>query len=169
MVTYTLILALLFVYQLKHFFADYILQTKYMLGKFHSGWNFFFPLLAHVAVHGLMTYFIVVVTLSYYHPDADAWPYALAIGGFDMLVHFIMDRLKAGPRYMGRWKPLTAPDYLAARRVVEISGGKNITLYMEAQDKLRSNLLFWWALGFDQMVHHLTHYACISAILVLAS
>lgn len=27
-----------------------------------------------------------------------------------------------------------------------------------------SNKFFWWSLGFDQMVHHLTHYVIIFAL-----
>lgn len=116
------ILILLVVFQVKHFLADYPLQNRYMLGKFLPGWAFFFPLLSHVMVHGLFTFFIV---LAWTGDDM----LAMMLASLDGLVHFLMDRLKAGPRYLGRWK--------------------------------HDSPFFWWALGLDQMVHHLTHYLII--------
>jgi hypothetical protein len=126
---------LLIVYQLKHFLADFPLQGKYMLGKFKPGWDFLGPLLAHVGVHGAFT--LLIATLCHN-------PYAPWIATFDMVVHFTMDRIKASPKYLGRFKPLTAKDYPTSTDVEK-----------------RSNTLFWWSLGLDQMVHHLTHYIII--------
>lgn len=49
-----LVFFLLGMFQIKHFVADYPLQIPYMLGKMkETGW--FFPLLSHVSVHGLIT------------------------------------------------------------------------------------------------------------------
>lgn len=158
---------LLVVYQLKHFLADYVLQGEYMLGKFKPGWDFLKPLLAHVGVHGVMTFAIASTLLHGSHLG-----YAVLIGLFDATVHFFMDRIKASPAYMGRWKPLTAAEWLAAKETVrapclgDACGG--LCDYYDAdgaQQKLRGNKLFWWALGFDQAVHHLTHYACVYFIL----
>lgn len=146
-----LMFALLVAYQLKHFFADYPLQRPWMLGKFKPGWDFVGPLSAHAAVHALMTLGIVLSVRPL------LWWLALVDGG----VHFVMDRIKASPRYMGRWKPLTAETYpeamLTAQTCEEVDG----VAVHAARAKLRSNRLFWDALGFDQMVHHLTHYFCI--------
>lgn len=132
---------LLIVYQVKHLFADFPLQTAYMLGKFKDGWDFLLPLLAHVGVHGLFTLGIVL----YFTGD-------LLLGSslacFDIVVHFVMDRIKAGKKYLGRWEPLTAKDYPTA-----------------SDEEKRHNTYFWWSLGFDQMVHHLTHYAIIACII----
>lgn len=118
--------ALLVAFQVKHFLADFPLQGRYMLGKFKPGWDFVPPLLAHVGVHGSMTFTIACAA----HASL-ALAVGLALG--DAAVHFAMDRIKAGPRYLGRWKP--------------------------------DSPFFWWALGLDQMVHHLTHYAVIWVLL----
>jgi hypothetical protein len=123
-------------YQLKHFVADYPLQAnRYMLGKFRDDWGFVGPLLAHVAVHGGLTALITVWLVG---------PWCLALAVLDATIHFGMDRLKAGRRYLGRFKPLTAET------------GPTAT-----PRQWRENNYFWWAVGFDQMVHHMTHYAII--------
>lgn len=176
---------LLVVYQLKHFLADYILQGEYMLGKFKPGWAFLGPLLAHVAVHGGMTLVIADLTFAALAPDmlpgVRGWMFLLA--GCDMLVHFFMDRIKAGPKYMGRWKPLSATEWKLAKMLEWTAAGdpmpewEHVYEYTpeEAQEereaaikRLRGNKLFWWCLGFDQMVHHLTHYVLIFAMLRIA-
>ena len=175
------IFLLLCVYQLKHFLADYLLQGKYMLGKFKPGWDFLGPLTAHVGVHGLMTFGICGVFWLFFAQGMlfdDQALYAAGVALLDVSVHFVMDRIKASPKYMGRWKPLTGPQWLEAKKtVVELTstlypnfwqGPHGDNLLDQARAKLRGNRLFWWVLGFDQMVHHLTHYACIYAILKLA-
>jgi hypothetical protein len=130
------VILLLIIYQLKHFIADYPLQGKYMLQKFLPDWSFFFPLLAHTGVHAIMTF---CISLCFANIKTAA---TLAI--FDMVVHFTMDRIKAGPKYLGKYKPLTAKEYPTS-----------------TVSQKRSNTLFWWSLGLDQMIHHLTHYVII--------
>lgn len=115
----TLLFALLIVFQLKHFLADYPLQGKYMLGKFKDGWDWVIPLLAHSSVHFIFTLMICSIV------NPSLWWLALV----DFVIHFSMDRIKAGKNFLGRFK---------------------------IEDKR-----FWWSLGFDQMVHHLTHYFVI--------
>ena len=93
-----------------------------MLGKAKKrGW--LLPLLAHAAVHGYGSLLILLLVKR----DL-AW---LAI--FDFAIHFLMDRVKASPNILNRFKP--------------------------------DNKYFWWCLGFDQMIHHLTHYLIILLIL----
>lgn len=179
----TAIFTLLLLYQLKHFLADYPLQRPWMLGKFLPGWQFVVPLAAHCAVHGLMTFGIAVVY------SGRPW-FALTLAALDFTVHFLMDRIKASPKWMGRWKPLTASGYMQAQKIVTGAGCSrreydcgdvrcdvhhaNCAQHLgpecwhgsefetvEARRKLRSNRLFWDALGVDQMVHHLTHYLII--------
>jgi hypothetical protein len=128
-------LYLVIIYQLKHFLADYPLQRRYMLGKFRPDWGFVMPLLAHVGVHGVMTFIITVGFVGW-----QAIPLTL----FDMTIHFFMDRIKASAKYLGRYKPLTAE-----------------TAPKATPEQWQSNDHFWWSLGLDQMVHHLTHYAII--------
>jgi hypothetical protein len=127
----SLVFLLLIAYQLKHFVADYPLQGRYMLGKFRPGWDFLGPLAAHAAVHGALTFCI-----AGFFSGSPRTAACLAL--FDSAVHFAMDRIKAGPKYLGRFKDMAfAP--------------------------------FWWCLGFDQMVHHLTHYAIIYWLVTHAS
>lgn len=124
-----MIFILLVVFQLKHFLADYIFQTQYMLGKSKTGWNFVPPLVAHAMVHAGMTLLIVGIIDPSPIIHSKAW---LALVDFG--AHFTMDRIKAGPRYLGRFKDTNKPQ-------------------------------FWWALGFDQMIHHVTHYFIIWEII----
>lgn len=139
MVSLSLVLALLVAFQVKHFVADYPLQGRFMLGKFREDWGFLKPLLAHVAVHAVGTFLIT------------CWfgvGQALCLALFDASAHFVMDRAKASKRYLGRFKPLTAD-----------------TAPTATPAQWRSNTFFWWSLGFDQAVHHLTHYAVIAYLL----
>lgn len=135
------IFILLVLFQIKHFLADYPLQTEYMLGKFKDGKDFILPLAAHALTHAGFTFCI-----SYAFTRSPGLSVSLAL--FDFTVHFIMDRIKAGKKYLGRYKPLTAKDFPTA-----------------TETQKRHNAYFWWSLGFDQMIHHLTHYAIIAAII----
>jgi hypothetical protein len=137
----TTLFALLLAFQVKHFLADYPLQSPaFFLGKFRRGWDFLPALVAHALIHGGLTSMICAVAGA-------PFGRCLLLGAFDTLVHGTMDRIKAGHRYMGRWKPLTASEYPTATPAQKLG-----------------NKLFWNALGFDQMVHHLTHYAVIWAL-----
>lgn len=88
-------------FQVKHFVADYPLQFPYMLRKFRPGWDFVLPLTAHCAVHALGTLAICL----YVRPQL--WWLTLC----DFAVHFVMDRLKSGPRFLGRFKDATGTMY----------------------------------------------------------
>jgi len=121
----TEIFLLLILFQIKHFVADYPLQGAYMLGKFkREGWVL--PLAAHCGVHAVFTFAIATAF-------ADV-KLAVVAAVIDFVLHFAMDRLKASPDMMGRFKP--------------------------------DNPKFWYALGFDQMVHHVTHYLIIAMIVL---
>lgn len=86
------------IFQVKHFLADYILQTGWMLKKGRKKIkDWFFPLLAHASVHGLLTFFIV----SLFTFD---FSFSFAMGFVDLNLHFIMDRVKASPYLLGRFK-----------------------------------------------------------------
>lgn len=115
------------VFQIKHFIADFPLQFPYMLRKQISGWEFIVPLSMHCGVHALLTLAICLLTVP------SLWYLAVV----DFVIHFVMDRIKSGPKYLGRFN-----------------------------DVHRS--AFWIALGFDQMVHHLTHTYIIYRIVIHA-
>ena len=119
-----LIFTLLIVFQIKHFICDFPLQGKFMLGKFKPGWDFVLPLAAHSGVQALGT---LLVTLLFA-------PELCFLAPIDFTLHFIIDRLKADKRLLGRWNP--------------------------------QQPYFWWALGFDQCLHHITHYGFILVILL---
>ena len=83
------------VFALKHYLADFILQTNWMArGKERSGgWTR--PLAAHVAVHAALTLPICLVA------EPRLWWLALV----DLLVHFATDRGKTLLSHWGGWKP----------------------------------------------------------------
>lgn len=105
---------LLIFFEFKHFVADFLLQNKYMLGKFKPGWGFVLPLSAHCAVHAAFTLGLLL-TLG----QSNLWPLAV----FDFVSHFFIDRLKASPKLLGKWHP--------------------------------NDSKFWYALGLDQLLHHI--------------
>lgn len=117
------ILLLLVLFQLKHFICDYPLQVQYMLGKANVT-NWVLPLLAHSSVHATGTFLVV----SLFNVKL-----AVVLAILDLILHFIVDRIKASPNLGGRWNP-TQPK-------------------------------FWWALGADQMTHHLINYVFIYLII----
>ncbi|MCJ8275433.1 MAG: DUF3307 domain-containing protein [Bdellovibrionales bacterium] len=96
-----LIFILLIIYQVKHYIADFPLQREYMLRKTNPRWDFALPLAMHCAVHGVGTLIICMV----YAPSL--WWLALV----DFVVHFVADRLKSGPRYLGRFNDLSKPGF----------------------------------------------------------
>jgi hypothetical protein len=158
----TTVFTLLIAYQIKHWLCDFPLQTPYMIGKFkETGW--IAPLAAHAGVHAAFTAVIALFCA------ASVWT-ILLVAALDFTLHFTMDRIKASPKLMGRWKPVTGPEYLRFTGILNHTDGNPIPhaeqTYKEAESRLRGNTLFWLALGFDQCFHHLTHYLII-AILVL--
>jgi hypothetical protein len=142
------IFTLLVIFQIKHFVADFLLQVpiKYMLGKFKSGWDFVLPLAAHCAVHGYLT---LIICLYY---DKSYWWLAVV----DFVVHFLVDRLKAGPKYFGRFKSLSANEMIPL-----IQKHKAGLLSIEDKKLIRDNGIYYITLGLDQMLHSLTHYFII--------
>lgn len=131
-------LLLWLVFETKHYIADYVWQTEYMLRKFlPTGWER--PLAAHCLVHAGLTLAICL----FVNP-------ALAVGLalLDFVVHFAMDRVKASPRLLGRYKSLCASEFKDA-----------------SKRQMRDNRRYWLAMGFDQYVHHVTNLAIV-AILV---
>lgn len=92
---------LLVLFQIKHFIGDFPLQREYMLKKFLPGWEFFVPLATHCFVHSLLT-LAIVMAVSF-----DLWWLAVV----DFVTHFIMDRIKSGPRYLGRFSDNRSPGF----------------------------------------------------------
>lgn len=161
-----MIFTLLVIYQIKHFLCDYPLQNKYMLGKFKPGNACVMPLAAHCSVHALATLLIAL----YFKPDLALW---LAL--LDFSAHFVMDMVKANQKLLGRFKALDASSYkiiaematdgTAAGLPLTLSGDSVEQTKSYGRERLRNNTYFWWALGLDQSVHHLTHYLIIYFLL----
>lgn len=166
-------LLLLVLFQLKHFLADFPLQTQYMLGKFKGGKAWILPLLAHGLVHAAFTFLI-----AYAFTRSPIFSAFLAYT--DLKIHTLMDRIKASPNMLGKFKNLTAGEYkfhlehrkmlmdgLAGYKDKESSGALDLKSTIAAIDqKFKHNTWFWWSLGLDQAVHHLTHYGIIVAIML---
>lgn len=89
------IIMLCLMFQVKHFVADYLLQTECMLGKFSARPTVWIPALgAHAMVHGLFTAVLCGVV-------ANMW----WVGLLDLIIHFVVDRAKASPNLLGRFQP----------------------------------------------------------------
>ena len=86
---------------MKHFIADFVLQNVWMLQKARPGWEFVLPLSIHCGVHG----FVTLVLVLYLNPAL--WWLAIA----DFGIHFLMDRIKAGPRYLGRYTDVRSKSF----------------------------------------------------------
>ena|ERR1700740_2836371 len=145
----TTLLILLLIFQLKHFIADYPLQNEYMLGKFKDkGW--ILPLLTHCLVQLVFTF---TISLIY----SNSLILALKLSIFDLTIHFIMDRIKASPKMLGRFEALTKRDFIEYQNDLRASFEMyKHTITKPFEKRKRSNKLFWWSLGLDQMIHHIT-------------
>lgn len=191
-----IVFILLVVYQLKHFIADYPLQGTYMLGKFKPGWDFLGPLTAHCGVHAAMTFVISCVCffVAYgfnFYSLLPVGVMSLILAATDFAIHFAMDRIKAGPKYLGRYKALSGAEFMnyvqklkfaqsgveQATKMLAKEGAteadkdfweNNRNFHQQDVDTVltafKNNVYFWWALGLDQMVHHLTHYGIVYII-----
>lgn len=158
----TTIMILLVIFQIKHFIADYPLQNTFMLGKFKDkGW--ILPLSAHCGVHAIFT-FLISIHFSL--------RLAIICAIIDFVFHFIMDRIKASSKLLGKYQSISKSEYksLFDSKALCEDGLKTThpELVKESQRRLheieerfRSNTKFWWSLGLDQGVHHLTHYLII--------
>ena len=89
------IFILLVLFQIKHFLCDYPLRNSYMLGKFkREMWQT--PLLAHTGVHAIGTFIISLIFTGNI-----AISYLLGVS--DLIIHFIVDRIKAHPDLGGKY------------------------------------------------------------------
>lgn len=119
------IIAAVAVFQIKHLFADFILQNTWMAHGKEKPEGWLAPLSAHAGVHAALTTLIFVVLAPAY-----AW-----LGLVDFAIHFTIDRTKA--------------------------------LLTRMFDANAAHTAFWWLIGIDQTLHHLTHLA-YSVVLALA-
>jgi hypothetical protein len=104
---------------LKHFVADFLLQTGWMAFGKERDKQWTAPLAVHAGIHGVATLLICLAIA----PQL-AW-----LGAVDFAVHSIFDRVKA--------------------------------LVTRAAGATPEQTTFWWFLGFDQTLHHLTDLAFV--------
>jgi len=136
-----------------------------MLGKFKAWPGFILPLLAHSAVHGAATYAIAM----FVRPEI-----ALYLATIDMSAHFLIDRIKASPSLLGRFKALSSNEYrycaiqrdafvklVASTKIAEKDKLNYVAGISQIDKTFRSNVYFWWSLGADQFAHHSCHYFLI--------
>ena len=84
---------LMVVFQVKHFLADFPLQFPYMLRKSEEGWGFVVPLASHCGTHAILTLIICLIFS----------PHLWWLSVVDFFIHFIMDRIKSGTKFLGRF------------------------------------------------------------------
>jgi Protein of unknown function (DUF3307) len=158
------IFVLLVLYQIKHFLCDYPLQVKFMLGKFKDK-DWIIPLSAHCGVHFAFTFLI-----SLYF--SKSFSISIGLSCLDFVIHFIMDRIKASNKMLGRYESLSKSEFKGLfESYVMMNGGikSDVPIIKDQssieksriEKRFKSNTYFWYALGLDQMVHHLTHYLII--------
>lgn len=157
------IFLMLILFEIKHFLFDFVFQTKYHLGKFNADGSFYWPLVSHSAWVACLTPAILGIAGYGRHVElvAIAW-------GIDFWSHFFIDRLKAGPKYLGRFKALSAQEYQVCNKAVynsqiyyDINGNQKFMDTPEALKKLRGNWMYFVSIGIDQMAHHLVYLAII--------
>lgn len=180
-----MIFLLLSLFQIKHWLCDFPFQTPFMLQKFKDkGW--ILPLSAHAGTHALGTFLVLNLI-----PARIPFEWTLIFSLFDFVVHFIVDRIKASPKLLGRYQVLSKNDFIniskgfspfcvdSTIQVMEYDGSGYAcdipVKYMQAKcfeisdaDKKRvldSNKYFWWSLGADQFLHHHTHYFIIFSVI----
>ena len=121
-------------YGFKHFVADFILQNKYMLGKFDPYPKFILPLSAHCAVHaGIVVWMFLFAGMNSPRAlDVDFLLIGLIIAAYEFFSHFLVDVIKA------QWARITKADHTQHR--------------------------YWVAIGLDQFAHQVLSVPVILAI-----
>jgi hypothetical protein len=84
------------VFGIKHFIADFLLQTPYMLGKFYAPPHCYKPLSAHCSVHVVFALMLFSVPMSL-HPSAmsDYWGLVISLLAYEFVAHFLVDITKS--------------------------------------------------------------------------
>lgn len=83
------------IYMLKHFLADFVLQNRYMLGKFKPFPGFILPLAAHSGIHALLTAVIVGCALVSVDAKLDSYWLVPIVAAYDFVTHYLVDLIKA--------------------------------------------------------------------------
>lgn len=98
------ILLLVILFEIKHFICDGLLQTKYHLGKFNDKFkDYFLPLISHANINAVGA--MAVVSLWYWITGGGKVPILLLLEIYflELILHFIIDRIKASKKLLNRW------------------------------------------------------------------
>ena len=96
------IFLMLIVFQVKQLIGDFALQSDWMVeGKKKPGFAFVYPLTVHVVIHAVMTLTILLVV------NKALW----ALAFIDFATHFVMDRIKSSPGFLGRFTDTSKRSY----------------------------------------------------------
>lgn len=100
----TPVLAIVAAFKLKHFLADFPFQTQFMLRKTRER-DWVKPLALHCLVHAGLTFLLINVLSSSCFTLSSETTLLIAakLAAFDFVSHFIMDRVKASPKMLGRF------------------------------------------------------------------
>lgn len=132
------IFILLIAFQVKHFAVDFFIQMHRKDSmKKFDSIGWKYPLFKHATDHGIFTAIIAALTFMYYDVPFPLAWWALGLLIIDSIAHFVIDRIKASPNMLGKY----------------------------CKDMTQKS--FWACLGFDQMMHHLTHYVIIAIIVLI--
>ena len=113
------IFLLLIIFSIKPMLGDFILQSSNtVIGKGKKNWGFVKPLASHCLVHAILSIIVIVSFLDLKF---------LWFIPVEFIIHFIIDRLKSGPRYGGKISQMEQPR------------------------------IFWTFFGLDQFLHQLTY------------
>lgn len=93
-------LLLFLLFEFKHFICDFLLQTKYMLGKFNDKFkDYWYPLYLHASINGCGA-FLISIFISNNDNNIKA---SILIFIIEIILHFIIDRIKASKKLLNRW------------------------------------------------------------------
>lgn len=84
------------VFSIKHFLADFVLQTEYMLGKFNRPPKCFAPLASHCLVHVLFAFILFMIPMAL-EPNrvSSSWDLIVVLLCYEFATHFLVDLAKA--------------------------------------------------------------------------
>ena len=101
--TESIYIAIIFAaFLVKHFLADFPLQFPFMVIGKGKEKDWILPLFAHASIHGILTFLILIVVTKNVL-------FSLSVSLLEIIVHLSIDRVKASPYLLGRFKDTSKP------------------------------------------------------------